>query len=237
MERRRPDWTPFGGAYVLLCLRLRAQKQGAACLHRSETSYASVWGASVAPRGRLEKPCGDLSSLSVPRVYPATPAAGGPKVRVSLGWDWPGWEGAAEGLAWNLGRGSKRERELALTRCAIDVSVPPILPVAPAGKTHRVPAEHKPSQFDKKILLWTGRFKAMEEIPPRVPPEMIDAARNRARVKACYIMIGLTIIACFLVIGSAKRAAERHESLTSWNLAKKAKWREEAALAAQAKAK
>ncbi|XP_037700373.1 protein FAM162B isoform X3 [Choloepus didactylus] len=105
------------------------------------------------------------------------------------------------------------------------------------GKVHRVPAEHRPSQFDKKILLWTGRFKSMEEIPPRVPPEMIDAARNKARVKACYIMIGLTIIACFAVIASAKRAVERHESLTSWNLAKKAKWREEAALAAQAKAK
>ncbi|XP_027458628.1 protein FAM162B isoform X1 [Zalophus californianus] len=107
----------------------------------------------------------------------------------------------------------------------------------PAGKVHRVPAEYKPSQFDKKILLWTGRFKAMEDIPPRIPPEMIDAARNKARVKACYIMIGLTIIACFAVIASAKKAAERHESLTSWNLAKKAKWREEAALAAQAKAK
>ncbi|XP_051711361.1 protein FAM162B isoform X5 [Oryctolagus cuniculus] len=34
-----------------------------------------------------------------------------------------------------------------------------------AGKVHRVPAQHKPSQFDKKILLWTGRFKSMEEIP------------------------------------------------------------------------
>ncbi|GAB5571834.1 protein FAM162B isoform X3 [Prionailurus iriomotensis] len=117
---------------------------------------------------------------------------------------------------------------------------------------HRVPAEYKPSQFDKKILLWTGRFKTMEDIPPRIPakliwysrskpdgwmPEMIDAARNKARVKACYIMIGLTIIACFAVIASAKRAAERHESLTSWNLAKKAKWRKEAALAEQAKAK
>ncbi|XP_059555570.1 protein FAM162B isoform X1 [Myotis daubentonii] len=110
-------------------------------------------------------------------------------------------------------------------------------PQGPAGKVHRVPAEHKPSQFDKKILLWTGRFKAMEDIPPLIPREMIDAARNKARVKACYIMIGLTIIACFAVIASAKRAVERHESLTSWNLAKKAKWREEAALAAQAKAK
>ncbi|XP_069345185.1 protein FAM162B [Eulemur rufifrons] len=105
------------------------------------------------------------------------------------------------------------------------------------GKVHKVLVQHRPSQFDKKILLWTGRFKSMEEIPPQVPPEMIDAARNKARVKACYIMIGLTIIACFAVIASAKRAVQRHESLTSWNLAKKAKWREEAALAAQAKAK
>ncbi|XP_016054212.1 PREDICTED: protein FAM162B [Miniopterus natalensis] len=71
----------------------------------------------------------------------------------------------------------------------------------------------------------------------KAPREMINAARNRARVKACYIMIGLTVIACFAVIASAKRAVERHESLTSWNLAKKAKWREEAALAAQAKTK
>uniref|UniRef100_A0A452T762 Family with sequence similarity 162 member B n=1 Tax=Ursus maritimus TaxID=29073 RepID=A0A452T762_URSMA len=134
--------------------------------------------------------------------------------------------------------GTSETKDCALSHWVDGQSVPPSTPVDfAAGKVHRVPAEHKPSQFDKKILLWTGRFKAMEDIPPRIPPEMIDAARNKARVKACYIMIGLTIIACFAVIASAKRAAERHESLTSWNLAKKAKWREEAALAAQAKAK
>ncbi|XP_006512985.1 protein FAM162B isoform X1 [Mus musculus] len=104
-------------------------------------------------------------------------------------------------------------------------------------KVHRIPAQYKPSKFDKKILLWTGRFKSIEDIPPLVPPEMIAVSRNKARVKACYIMIGLTIVACFAVIVSAKRAVERHESLTSWNLAKKAKWREEAALAAQSKSK
>lgn len=56
--------------------------------------------------------------------------------------------------------------------CAVGLSVLPTntKPVAfAAGRVHRVPAEHKPSQFDKKILLWTGRFKAMEEIPPRIP--------------------------------------------------------------------
>ncbi|NWV56457.1 F162B protein, partial [Daphoenositta chrysoptera] len=106
-----------------------------------------------------------------------------------------------------------------------------------AEQAHRVVASCKPSKFDKKILLWTGRFKTEEEIPLRIPPEMLDKARNKARVKACYIMIGLSIVACFAVIASAKKAAARHESLTSLNLARKAKWRQEAALAAEAKTK
>uniref|UniRef100_A0A8C4JKA6 Family with sequence similarity 162 member B n=1 Tax=Dromaius novaehollandiae TaxID=8790 RepID=A0A8C4JKA6_DRONO len=81
---------------------------------------------------------------------------------------------------------------------------------------------YKPSKFDKKILLWTG--------------QTLDRARNKARVKACYV-IGLSIVACFAVIALAKKAAARHESLTSWNLAKKAKWRKEAALAVESKTK
>ncbi|KAH0622254.1 hypothetical protein JD844_024393 [Phrynosoma platyrhinos] len=124
-----------------------------------------------------------------------------------------------------------------------------------AEKSYKVPGGYKPSTFDKKILLWTGRFKTEDEIPLRISPEMLDAARNKARVKACYIMIGLTIVGCFAVILSAKRlfglksdcyykvvalllqAVQRHESLTSWNLAKKAKWREEAASPTETKAK
>ncbi|XP_077157407.1 protein FAM162B [Paroedura picta] len=110
-------------------------------------------------------------------------------------------------------------------------------PLNSAEKIHKVPGGCKPSAFDKKILLWTRRFKREDEIPPRIPTEMMDAARNKARVKGCYIMIGLTIVACFVVIASAKRAAEHHETVASLNLAKKAKWCEEAATAAESKAK
>lgn len=39
---------------------------------------------------------------------------------------------------------------------------------------------------------------------------MLDKARNKARVKACYIMIGLSIIACFAVIASAKKVRYDH---------------------------
>ncbi|XP_061846555.1 protein FAM162B isoform X2 [Colius striatus] len=75
-----------------------------------------------------------------------------------------------------------------------------------AEQAHRVVASYKPSKFDKKILIWTGRFKTEDEIPTRIPPEMLDKARNKARVKACYIMIGLSIVACFAVIASAKKS-------------------------------
>uniref|UniRef100_A0A8C3M5Y3 Uncharacterized protein n=1 Tax=Geospiza parvula TaxID=87175 RepID=A0A8C3M5Y3_GEOPR len=84
------------------------------------------------------------------------------------------------------------------------------LPGGSGLPAHRVVASCKPSKFDKKILLWTGRFKTEEEIPLRIPPEMLDKARNKARVKACYIMIGLSIIACFAVIASAKKVRYDH---------------------------
>lgn len=36
---------------------------------------------------------------------------------------------------------------------------------------------------------------------------MLDKARNKARVKACYIMIALSVVACFAVIASAKKVS------------------------------
>uniref|UniRef100_A0A8B9G6Y0 Protein FAM162B n=1 Tax=Amazona collaria TaxID=241587 RepID=A0A8B9G6Y0_9PSIT len=142
-----------------------------------------------------------------------------------------GAAGGVRGAGPGSGQGSRSRPENGTAPAALEG------PAAPSEQAHRVVASYKPSKFDKKILVWTGRFKTEEDIPPRIPPEMLDKARNKARVKACYIMIGLSIVACFAVIASAKKAAARHESLTSWNLAKKAKWRKEAALAAEAKTK
>ncbi|XP_072107737.1 protein FAM162B-like isoform X2 [Mobula birostris] len=93
--------------------------------------------------------------------------------------------------------------------------------------TQEIPG-HRPSKFDRMILLWSGRFKKEEDIPAVVSFQILNAARNRARIKTCYIMIGLTILGCFTMIASGKQAAKRHESLASWNQAKKAKWKEEA---------
>ncbi|CAH6792306.1 Fam162a [Phodopus roborovskii] len=62
---------------------------------------------------------------------------------------------------------------------------------------------------------------------------MLDAAKNRIRVKVSYLMIALTVVGCIYMVIEGKKAAKRHESLTSLNLEKKARLREEAAMKAK----
>nr|KAF6477507.1 family with sequence similarity 162 member A [Molossus molossus] len=101
-------------------------------------------------------------------------------------------------------------------------------PKAPSHTySHRVPL-HKPTDWEKKILIWAGRFKKEDEIPETVSFEMLDAAKNKIRVKISYVMIALTVAGCILMVIEGKKAARRHESLTSLNLEKKARLREEA---------
>ncbi|NXJ09908.1 F162A protein, partial [Odontophorus gujanensis] len=101
-------------------------------------------------------------------------------------------------------------------------------PVQPKGRTVlRVPG-HKPTDWEKKCLLWAGHFKKPEDIPEIVSIDAIRAAQTTLRVKFSYVMIALTIAGCIVMVIRGKQAVKRHESLTSINMEKKAQWREEA---------
>ncbi|XP_044892950.1 protein FAM162A isoform X1 [Felis catus] len=102
----------------------------------------------------------------------------------------------------------------------------------PYTYSHRVPL-HKPTHWERKILIWSGRFKKEDEIPETVSFEMLDAAKNKIRVKISYVMIALTVAGCILMVVEGKKAVRRNESLTSLNLEKKARLREEAAMKAK----
>lgn len=116
--------------------------------------------APLRPRGVTRYCSGRAPSGSEPQG-PGEPGLG-------KTWEGGGADRRARTRGW--GEGGSWRRECALSHWVDGQSVPPSTPVDfAAGKVHRVPAEHKPSQFDKKILLWTGRFKAMEDIPPRIP--------------------------------------------------------------------
>ncbi|XP_027966343.1 protein FAM162A isoform X1 [Eumetopias jubatus] len=102
----------------------------------------------------------------------------------------------------------------------------------PYTYSHKVPL-HKPTHWERKILVWSGRFKKEDEIPETVSFEMLDAAKNKIRVKVSYAMIALTVAGCIWMVIEGKKAVKRNESLTSLNLEKKARLREAAALKAK----
>jgi len=104
--------------------------------------------------------------------------------------------------------------------------VPPPAAVPPPAPSFRVPG-HKPSNMDIKMLLWVGRFKTVDEIPEFVSFEMVDRARNKIRIQVCYAMMAATLLGCLVMVMLGKQAQARHETLTSLNLEKKARWREE----------
>ncbi|KAJ3611825.1 hypothetical protein NHX12_021838 [Muraenolepis orangiensis] len=65
---------------------------------------------------------------------------------------------------------------------------------------------------------------------------MLNAARNRLRVKACYGMMVTTILACLAMVILGKQAVGRHDSLIGQNMEKKAKWRRDFLLEQEAAA-
>ncbi|XP_031752305.1 protein FAM162A [Xenopus tropicalis] len=94
------------------------------------------------------------------------------------------------------------------------------------GVTFKVPG-HRPTDFEKKILVWGGRFKKQEDIPELVTYDMVEMAKSKVRVKVSYLMILMTILGCIAMVVSGKQAAARHESLASFNLEKKARLKDE----------
>lgn len=89
--------------------------------------------------------------------------------------------------------------------------------------------EKKPTDFDKRVLLWAGRYKKREDIPEFVSWEVISAARSNFRIKICMAMIFGTIFGCILMVRSGKKALKEENTLLQRNIERKAKFKAEAA--------
>ncbi|XP_071425727.1 protein FAM162B-like [Pithys albifrons albifrons] len=100
------------------------------------------------------------------------------------------------------------------------------LQTATAGK-EAFRNDRRPTNFDKKVLIWAGRFKKEEDIPKYISSDVLDAARNIVRIKVCYLMIALTVLGCLAMVITGKEAAKKDQTLLRANTEKKAKWRAE----------
>ncbi|NWY37473.1 F162A protein, partial [Sylvia atricapilla] len=63
--------------------------------------------------------------------------------------------------------------------------------------------ERRPTNFDKKVIIWSGYFKKEKDIPRHIS-EILNTARNIVRTKDCYITIALTVLGCVTVIITGK---------------------------------
>ncbi|NXM88126.1 F162B protein, partial [Oenanthe oenanthe] len=87
--------------------------------------------------------------------------------------------------------------------------------------------ERRPTNFDKKVLVWSRRFKKEEDVPRHISSDVLNTARNIVRIKVCYIMIALSVLGCVTMVISGKEAVKKDQTLLRVNAEKKAKWRAE----------
>lgn len=77
---------------------------------------------------------------------------------------------------------------------------------------------HKVNNLEKRFLVWTGKYKSVDEVPDRVNQNVVERARNRMRIRIANYMMAATIIGCLLMVYSGKRAAQKGESVAKQNL-------------------
>ncbi|NWX64244.1 F162A protein, partial [Promerops cafer] len=83
----------------------------------------------------------------------------------------------------------------------------------------------RPTNFDKKVLVWSGCFKKEEDIPRHIWSDVLDTARNIVRIKVCCIMIALTVLGCVTMTTTGKEAAKKDQELLRVNA--EGEWRAE----------
>lgn len=108
---------------------------------------------------------------------------------------------------------------VACQQCSSKPAVTPKAEAPPAGHyTDLLRRTHRPNNLERKILVWTGRFKNDGEIPNEISQDTMEKARNKARIKLANYMMAATVLACLGMVISGKRAAERGETISKMNL-------------------
>ncbi|XP_042225642.1 UPF0389 protein CG9231-like [Homarus americanus] len=106
-------------------------------------------------------------------------------------------------------------------------------PSRPRGKLGLT--DHRVNKFEKYLLVWGGKYKTVQEVPDLVNQDVLERARNKARIKINIMMCVATLLSCLAMVYAGKRAQKRGESVIKMNEDWHKKYNEEAKIA-QAKA-
>ncbi|XP_065084568.1 UPF0389 protein CG9231 [Ochlerotatus camptorhynchus] len=77
---------------------------------------------------------------------------------------------------------------------------------------------HKPNNFEKRLLVFTKKYKSVDDIPAYINQDVMERCRNQVRIKMANYMMLATVIGCIIMVISGKRAQERGDSVQKMNL-------------------
>ncbi|GJQ81648.1 hypothetical protein Trydic_g8526 [Trypoxylus dichotomus] len=90
--------------------------------------------------------------------------------------------------------------------------------------------QHRVNDLEKKFLVWTGKYKRVDDVPALLPASVVERARNLMRIRVANLMILCTVLASVVVCKLGKNARDRGESLQKQNLEWHRKFNEQSRL-------
>lgn len=72
---------------------------------------------------------------------------------------------------------------------------------------------HRPTKFDKYVLVSAKMFESMDAVPEVVSYPKMRRAKDMFRVRGMMFMVGAAVMGCILMIWSGRRARDAGESL------------------------
>ncbi|XP_055700640.1 UPF0389 protein CG9231 isoform X2 [Phlebotomus papatasi] len=85
-------------------------------------------------------------------------------------------------------------------------------------KTVSMTQAYKPDDFEKRILVWTKKYKSIEDVPSYVSREEMEKSRSKMRIRISNYMIIATLVGCIIMVYSGKQAAERGDTVAKMNM-------------------
>lgn len=93
---------------------------------------------------------------------------------------------------------------------------------APANDDHTAAnissRTHKPDNFEKRLLVFTKKYKSVDDVPAYINQDVMERCRNQVRIKMANYMMLATVVGCIIMIISGKKAQERGDSVQKMNL-------------------
>ncbi|XP_056633006.1 UPF0389 protein CG9231 isoform X2 [Diorhabda sublineata] len=89
-------------------------------------------------------------------------------------------------------------------------------------------SSHKVNNLERKFLVWTGKYKNVQEVPAFVSQSTMERCRNRMRIKIANYMMLATAIGCILMVYMGKKDAKKGITLSQQNREWHAQIKEEA---------